>query len=141
VDTTGPTGGATNVDFFFTYVPEPRAREYYGTRSNEELITYFALPTGEFFGIACSHGTYDRDDLIIESHGDQSDDPIFPRQATQGDGRAVRLLLSRIPEEGGAFVAEELGGYRVSAGEGKRLFPDADRVIDRQAWASVKHEK
>src|SRR5687767_5404883 len=89
-----PPGGATIVDFFFTYVPEPRAREYYGTRSNEELITYFALPTGEFFGIACSHGTYDRDDLIIESHGDQSDDLIFPRQATQSDGRAVRLLLS-----------------------------------------------
>jgi hypothetical protein len=93
--------------------------------AGQQLVFHHRLPNGEGVGISSWANPWEQADIIMPASHGTTEDFIFPAAYQSGTARPLALTMYVRTEELRCF---ELTGFRVSAGEARHLFPQADTL-------------
>ncbi len=105
-----PVGGATYVEFAYTYESQESIEMAFEGTSSRKLLAFTRLPSGEAFFGSSYHADWENKDLNIPG-GDNSPDLVFSAVDTFNTSRPIRIRLTSPPVDGNALFLQELGGY------------------------------
>lgn len=103
-----------------------------------ELLAYQALPNGDGFAVTGITAPWEGKTLIVNPAQGGTEDIVLPCYATPSIDRPIRFTLFARPDEMRCF---EYSGFKMPAGKAEVLFPDADRLMDRQIIGKGKFKK
>jgi hypothetical protein len=107
-----PAGGATYVEFAFTYESRESIEAAFCDRQERKLLAYAKLPTGEAFFGSYYHADWENKDLNMPGNGDVADLVFSPRDP-HNTGRPIRICFGPAPSDEDALILQELGGYAI----------------------------
>jgi hypothetical protein len=123
-----PDGMGSWVQLLLTGDP-PDQLESQLNLANSRLVVGHPLPNGTTFAVRTWVAEDDEADLVVEAAREGGDDIVCPGRHDPNVPRPVTFTMFRRPEE---LQVWELSGYRVRAGEGAKLYPNAPRITKRR---------
>ncbi len=110
-----PTGGATYVEFGFTWESQEFVEKAFCERQERSLLMYIVLPSGEALLGSYYHADWENNDLSSPGNG-EGPDLVFSQHDPYNTGKPIRIRFGPIPSDGDALVLQELGGYSMPSG-------------------------
>ena len=107
-----PQGGATYLEFAFTKEPESMIRGAFNERQERHILRYTLLPFGDAFFVNYYHADWENRNLTVPGDG-QVNDLLFSADDPDDTGRPIRIRFGPRPDDRGAVVLRELGGFAV----------------------------